>query len=94
MTAWPTSRTIHVSAHLEVCQTSSVHGTTLCQLTQICSQLEEAKGSFLARRKLIERKEIIFDEGIDLGDFVEGVAGGHLDGKGNGELLTMVVRQF
>lgn len=47
-------------------------------------------------KKKIDRakKKIIFDEGIDLGDFVEGVAGGHLDGKGNGELLTMVVRQL
>lgn len=39
-------KTIHVNAHLEVCQTSSVHGIILCQLTQICSQLEEAKGVF------------------------------------------------
>lgn len=50
---------------------------------------------FLSKKKIDRaKKKIIFDEGIDLGDFVEGVAGGHLDGKGNGELLTMVVRQL
>lgn len=50
---------------------------------------------FLSKKKIDRaKKKIIFDEGIDLGDFVEGVAGGHLDGKGNSELLTMVVRQL
>lgn len=50
---------------------------------------------FLSKKKIDRaKKKIIFDEGIDLGDFVEGVAGGHLDGKGNAELLTMVVRQL
>lgn len=50
---------------------------------------------FLSKKKIDRaKKKIIFDEGIDLGDFVEGVAGGQLDGKGNGELLTMVVRQL
>lgn len=50
---------------------------------------------FLSKKKIDRaKKKIIFDEGIDLGDFMEGVAGGHLDGKGNGELLTMVVRQL
>lgn len=50
---------------------------------------------FLSKKKIDRaKKKIIFDEGIDLGDFVEGVAGGHLDGKGNGELLTMVVRKL
>lgn len=50
---------------------------------------------FLSKNKIDRaKKKIIFDEGIDLGDFDEGLAGGHLDGKGNGELLTMVVRQL
>jgi hypothetical protein len=40
------------------------------------------------------RKKIIFDEGLDLGDFEAGTQGGHLDGKGNAELLTLVVREL
>lgn len=40
------------------------------------------------------RKKIIFDEGLDLGDFEAGTRGGRLDGKGNAELLTLVVRQL
>lgn len=48
------------------------------------------------RKNKVDRakKKIIFDEGIDLGDFSEGLAGGSFDGKGNGELLTLVVRQL
>ncbi len=38
------------------------------------------------------KKKIIFEEGIDAGDFVAGVQGGNIDGKGNAELLTLVVR--
>lgn len=40
------------------------------------------------------RKKIIFDEGLDLGDFEAGTQGGSLDGKGNAELLTLVVREL
>lgn len=40
------------------------------------------------------RKKIIFDEGLDLGDFEAGTRGGRLDGKGNAELLTLVVREL
>lgn len=40
------------------------------------------------------KKKIIFDEGLDLGDFESGTQGGHLDGKGNAELLTLVVREL
>lgn len=39
------------------------------------------------------RKKIIFDEGIDLGDY-DGAHGGRLDGKGNANLLTLVVREM
>lgn len=39
------------------------------------------------------RKKIIFDEGIDLGDY-DGEHGGRLDGKGNADLLTLVVREM
>ena len=39
------------------------------------------------------RKKIIFDEGIDLGDY-DGENGGRLDGKGNADLLTLVVREM
>ena len=38
------------------------------------------------------RRKIIFDEGIDAGDFIAGVQGGTIDGKGNAELLSIVVR--
>lgn len=40
------------------------------------------------------KKKIIFDEGIDVGDFEAGEQGGHIDGLGNAELLTLVVRQL
>ena len=39
------------------------------------------------------RKKIIFDEGIELGDY-DGERGGRLDGKGNADLLTLVVREM
>ena len=39
-------------------------------------------------------KKIIFDEGIDLGDYQEKEQGGRLDGKGNAELLSLVIRQL
>lgn len=38
------------------------------------------------------KKKIIFEEGIDAGDFIVGAQGGTIDGKGNAELLTLVVR--
>ncbi|MCR4699765.1 MAG: hypothetical protein K5757_02255 [Bacteroidaceae bacterium] len=40
------------------------------------------------------KKKIIFDEGIDVGDFAAGEQGGRIDGLGNAELLTLVVRQL
>ena len=40
------------------------------------------------------KKKIIFDEGIDAGDYEPGVKGGTFDGQGNAELLTLVVRQL
>lgn len=40
------------------------------------------------------KKKIIFDEGIEAGDFEAGSRGGHIDGQGKGELLTLVVRQL
>lgn len=39
-------------------------------------------------------KKIIFDEGIDLGDYQAKEQGGRLDGKGNAELLSLVVRHL
>lgn len=38
------------------------------------------------------KKKIIFDEGIDAGDFIPGTHGGTIDGDGNAELLTLFVR--
>ncbi len=38
------------------------------------------------------KKKIIFDEGIDAGDFIPGAQGGTIDGEGNAELLTLLVR--
>ena len=50
---------------------------------------------FISKNKVDRaKKKIIFDEGIALGDFSEGLAGGNFDGKGNGELLSLVVRQL
>ena len=40
------------------------------------------------------KKKIIFDEGIEAGDFEAGERGGYIDGQGNAELLTLVVRQL
>lgn len=40
------------------------------------------------------KKKIAFDEGIETGDFKAGEQGGKIDGQGNGELLTLVVRQL
>lgn len=40
------------------------------------------------------KKKIIFDEGIEVGDFEAGEQGGYIDGSGNAELLTLVVRQL
>lgn len=38
------------------------------------------------------KRKIVFDEGIDAGDYAPGVRGGTVDGDGNAELLTLVVR--
>ncbi len=38
------------------------------------------------------KKKIIFDEGIDAGNFIPGAQGGAIDGDGNAELLTLLVR--
>lgn len=40
------------------------------------------------------KRKIIFDEGIEAGDFVAGSQGGAIDGSGNAELLTLLVRRF
>lgn len=39
-------------------------------------------------------KKISFDEGIEIGNFTQGEQGGLIDGKGNAELLTMIVRKL
>lgn len=40
------------------------------------------------------KKKIVFDEGIEAGDFESGERGGYIDGHGNAELKTLVVRQL
>lgn len=40
------------------------------------------------------KKKITFEEGVNFGDFTPGAQGGAVDGKGNAELLTLVVRQL
>ena len=40
------------------------------------------------------KEKIIFDKGIDIGDFEAGEEGARIDGLGNAELLTLVVRQL
>ena len=59
---------------------------------------------FSARRSLQEflsktkadraKKKITFEEGVNFGDFTPGTQGGGVDGQGNAELLTLVVRQL
>lgn len=50
---------------------------------------------FLSKNRSDRAKErIIFDKGIDAGDFEAGERGGRIDGAGNAELLTLVVRQL
>lgn len=39
-------------------------------------------------------KKIGFDEGIELGNFVTHEQGGRIDGRGNAELLSLIVRSF
>lgn len=38
------------------------------------------------------KKKIIFDDGIDAGNFIPGAQGGTINGDGNAELLTLLVR--
>ena len=40
------------------------------------------------------KEKIIFDKGIEIGDFEAGEEGARIDGLGNAELLTLVVRQL
>lgn len=40
------------------------------------------------------KKKIIFEEGIDAGEFIPGTQGGTIDGAGNAELLTLLVRSL
>lgn len=40
------------------------------------------------------KKKITFEEGVDFGDFISGEEGGFVDGKGNAELLALVVRKL
>lgn len=54
-----------------------------------------SQNDFLSKKQRDRaKKKIIFDEGIDAGDFEAGKAGGTIDGKGNAELLTVVVREL
>lgn len=49
---------------------------------------------FLSKRNADRaKKKIIFDEGLDVGDFVHGVHGGRIDGLGAAEMKSLVVRQ-
>ena len=48
---------------------------------------------FLSKTKADRaKKKITFEEGVNFGDFTPGAQGGAVDGKGNAELLTLVVR--
>lgn len=40
------------------------------------------------------KKKITFEEGADFGDYTAGQRGGTVDGKGNAELLSLVVREL
>lgn len=50
---------------------------------------------FLSKNNADRAKEkIIFDKGVEVGDYEAGEQGGFIDGSGNAELLTLVVRQL
>ena len=50
---------------------------------------------FLSRIKEdTAQKKITFKEGVDIGEYTPGEMGGRIDGDGNAELLTMVVRHL
>lgn len=54
-----------------------------------------SQSDFLSKKQRDRaKKKIIFDEGIDAGDFEAGKMGGTIDGKGNAELLTVVIREL
>ena len=40
------------------------------------------------------KKRITFEEGVGFGDYEQGIRGGTVDGKGNAELLSLVVREL
>lgn len=56
---------------------------------------KRAQDEFL-RKNVPDRakRKIIFDEGLELGDYEPNEQGGKFDGKGNAELLTILVRQL
>ena len=50
---------------------------------------------FLSKTKTDRaKKRITFEEGADFGDYEQGEHGGTVDGKGNAELLSLVVREL
>lgn len=50
---------------------------------------------FLSKKKTDRaKKKITFEEGVHFGDYEQGERGGTVDGKGNAELLTLVVREL
>ena len=50
---------------------------------------------FLSKNNADRAKEkIVFEKGIELGDYENGKQGGYIDGQGNAELLNVVVRQL
>lgn len=68
--------------------------TTLPTDNNVFSALRSRK-EFL-RKNVVDRtsKKIIFDDGLALGNYIPGDRGGRMDGDGNAELLTMVVRHL
>lgn len=68
--------------------------TTAATDTNIYSARRSHQEFLSKKRADRAKKRITFDEGIGLGDFKAGEQGGELDGKGNGELLSLIVRTF
>lgn len=68
--------------------------TTTATDTNIYSARRSHQEFLSKKRADRAKKRITFDEGIGLGDFEAGKQGGELDGKGNGELLSLIVRTF
>lgn len=83
---------------------SNVYGTAVYLVKRYDKTAPTDNNAFSSKRAQYEflqknvpdraKEKIIFEKGVDFGDFQESEQGGHVDGKGNAELLTLVVRSL